>query len=576
MNFKSLLPNSIMITIAMIALQSPMAMALSPSEVAKLAKQVTVQIKSRNNGSGSGVLIKQEGETYTVLTAAHVVPTADQFTVNTSDGRSYPIKVSAIQLLNGLDLALIQFTSPRKYVIVKIGDSTALKVGNPAYISGFPKASLKSTETTYRFSIGEVVANATHPLQDGYALAYHTETFVGMSGGPVLGKEGELIGIHGRSQTAFNDNLGVNPETGLKFGLNLAIPIQFFLQKHSIQSSQPITADDFLIKGIEQDVRGNVQEAATDYEQSLKLNPRFAIAYFARAAHYDALGNNKSAIADYEKAIQLNPAFPMAYNNSGKIQIESGQLRDAIANFDKAVQLNPAFAMAYNNRGVAWSRLGDKRKAIADYDKAIQLNPDYPTAYSNRGNARLALGEMQSAIADYDKAIQLYPDFALAYSNRGQARLALGDREGARADVETAIQLNPNLALAYSNRGQVRTVLGDKKGAIEDFDKAIRLSPNNALFHYNRGVTRSELGDYQGGIADFNNAVQLNSSFAQAFYNRGVARSRTGDRTGAIADLQRAAKLFKAQGDEPKHKLLVDLLQQIDSQSLPYKQIKLD
>jgi hypothetical protein len=44
----------------------------SSGNVAQLAKAVTVLIQN-NVGSGSGVLIQQKGNTYTVLTAAHVI-----------------------------------------------------------------------------------------------------------------------------------------------------------------------------------------------------------------------------------------------------------------------------------------------------------------------------------------------------------------------------------------------------------------------------------------------------------------------------------------------------------------------
>jgi tetratricopeptide (TPR) repeat protein len=105
MDSRYLLSRSILGTVAIIAFQSHVAMALSPDDIAKIAKQVTVQIKSVSHGSGSGVLIRQEGEAYTVLTAAHVVPAEDQFTVSTSDEQSYPVKFSSIQPLPGLDLA---------------------------------------------------------------------------------------------------------------------------------------------------------------------------------------------------------------------------------------------------------------------------------------------------------------------------------------------------------------------------------------------------------------------------------------------------------------------------------------
>jgi hypothetical protein len=67
------------------------ALALSAVEVGKIAKSVTVLIDS-SNSVGSGVVIKKEGGTYTVLTAAHVVRNRQQeFKLTTPDGKSYPL-----------------------------------------------------------------------------------------------------------------------------------------------------------------------------------------------------------------------------------------------------------------------------------------------------------------------------------------------------------------------------------------------------------------------------------------------------------------------------------------------------
>lgn len=57
--------------VALVAFPFSPAQALSVSEVSTLAEAITVRIDGQN--SGSGVLIKRQDSTYTVLTAAHVV-----------------------------------------------------------------------------------------------------------------------------------------------------------------------------------------------------------------------------------------------------------------------------------------------------------------------------------------------------------------------------------------------------------------------------------------------------------------------------------------------------------------------
>jgi hypothetical protein len=48
-------------------------LALSPPEVNQIAKAITVRIEDNANKNGSGIIVKQEGEKYYILTAYHVV-----------------------------------------------------------------------------------------------------------------------------------------------------------------------------------------------------------------------------------------------------------------------------------------------------------------------------------------------------------------------------------------------------------------------------------------------------------------------------------------------------------------------
>ena len=67
------------------------------------------------------------------------------------------------------------------------------------------------------------------PSVDGYALVYSNSTLPGMSGGPVLDPEGQLIGIHGRADTATKvQDQNLNPDIYVKSGFNLGIPINTF------------------------------------------------------------------------------------------------------------------------------------------------------------------------------------------------------------------------------------------------------------------------------------------------------------------------------------------------------------
>lgn len=479
--------------------------AIELTEVSKIAKTVTVQIEGQN--PGSGVLIHRQGNIYKVLTAAHVVATEDEYEIITVDNQRHGLDYNHVKKFPGIDLALVEFSSPHSYQVANLGNSNEIQSGESVYISGFPMPTAAITNSIFTFSPGLVTANASTPLADGYSLVYNNNTLPGMSGGAVLDNNGKLIGIHGRADS---EQLVKKTETVyVKTGFNLGIPIHLFetliadvapslgfTAKVSIPTQTNLTADDWFLK------------AAEKYKKR-----------------------------DYQ---------------------------GAIADLDQAIQLNPKYGIAYNNRGSARLFLGDSPGAIADHNQAIQLQPDYAKAYFNRGNAKRISKDYQGAISDYSTAIQLTPDDADSYTNRGFARVAIGDQKGARADYDQAIQLSPDHAIAYTNRGALRSQLGDKEGAIADYSKAIQSKPDYMMAYYNRGVIYRQLGkNLQGAIADNTKAIQLQPDLAEAYGNRGLLLIKIGDKQDAIANLKTAARLFKEQGRPKDYDKAMKLIQKI-------------
>jgi tetratricopeptide (TPR) repeat protein len=531
--------------------QSLPAQALTKVEVSKVAQSVTVMIQNAQTpqDAGSGVIIKREGETYTVLTAHHVVQQSLGFKLMTPDKKLYPVVQGSIQPLPGVDLALVQFKSAGSYGVAKIGDSAQSPSGSASFVSGFPASNVNAviSEPEYYFTSGEIVANASRPNKDGYALAYSNATFPGMSGGPVLNEQGELIGIHGRGERAerLQDSQVRNDVAVLKTEFNYAIPINTFLtlapqvnKTLALRTPSPSVssgpkADDFFLQADEKYKAVDLKGAVENYSQALRLNPNYGEAYFGRGDARGDLGDKQGAIEDLTQAIRINP----------------NQLR------------------AYGARGLFRSQSGDQEGAKADFQKAlnISINSEDYRDYINRGLAHSGLGDKKSAIADYDQAIRLAPKYAPAYINRGIARYALGDKQGAITDLDQAIRLEPKLAPAYANRGFVRYELGDKQGAITDADQAISLNPNLAIAYQNRGVFRSGLGDYKSAIADLDQAIRLDPKSVSAYHWRGFVRNVLGDKQGAIADYQKAAALYKAQGDEKNYQSVLKFLQQVNS-----------
>ena len=248
------------------------------------------------------------------------------------------------------------------------------------------------------------------------------------------------------------------------------------------------------------------------YSEAIRLNPKYAQAYYNRGYAKSKLKQYAEAITDYDVAIRLDPKDANAHYNRGYAKDELKQYKGAITDYDEAIRLDPNYARAYYNRGYAKNELKQYAEAITDYDMAIRLDPNDANAYNNRGFAKDELKRYAEAITDYDEAIRLDPKYANAYYNRGYAKDELKRYAEAITDYDETIRLDPRFADAYYNRGYVKTKLGRHQEAIADYDEVIRLDPKDANAYLNKGRALVKLGQYANALDNFRQGEGLDTS----------------------------------------------------------------
>ncbi|PSB04388.1 tetratricopeptide repeat-containing S1 family peptidase [Merismopedia glauca] len=563
----------ILVVTSIWAISASPARSLSASEVAQIAKTIAVKIENPSlRLHGSGTLIKQEGKTYYVLTAYHVLSQSGKYTLIAPDGQKYSIDDKTIKHKSGTDLAVFQFQSDKTYKIAKIGDSDKVTEGNLSYVAGFPKPTAAFPISAFRFLEGKITANASRPVDEGYQIVYSNNTLGGMSGGAVLNEQGELIGVHGRAETVADITKG-SPKP-VSTGNNLGIAINTFLrlalmdvgvQAPEVQVATKPKADDLYLQAVAKYSKGDYQGAIATYGKIIDLKPQNARAYINRGSARAQIKDYQGAIADFDAALKLNPKDALAYANRGAVRSDLGDTKGEIADYTQAIDLAPQVAIAYNNRGVAHYESGNKVQAEADLDKAIELDPNLPLAYNNRGMLRYYLKQYAAAAGDFSEAIRLDPQYAQAYNNRGLAIYNLGNKLGSTGDFSQAIALDPSLASAYYNRANVRSETGFKAGAIADFSKALQLdpqlskpvssnsakvnvnfaqgitfAPNSAQVYINRGIARFQFNNPAAAIFDYTEALRIDPRSALAYYRRGIAYYAMGNVQSAIIDWQQA------------------------------------
>lgn len=163
-------------------------------DVVKRVSPAVVCIEGHGGGSGSGVIVTEDG---LVLTAAHVVENHGNCTVRYSDGRRFAAK--RLGMFASRDAAMVQITEGGPHPCVEVGSSGGLKYNDWVIALGHPGGFDEERKTPLR--IGHIIGN-DHWLTTDCAL------IGGDSGGPSFDLQGRVVGIHsniGGSISANND-----------------------------------------------------------------------------------------------------------------------------------------------------------------------------------------------------------------------------------------------------------------------------------------------------------------------------------------------------------------------------------
>ncbi|UJB70880.1 tetratricopeptide repeat protein [Acaryochloris sp. 'Moss Beach'] len=546
-------PTVALIGVAAVAIAPQPAQSLSPDQISGIAKQVTVLIDGQN--PGSGVIINRDGDTYTVLTAFHVVGTPDEYDVVTPTDQRYKLDYQTVKRLPGIDLAVLKFKSDKTYKVADLGNSTQIQEGKPIFVAGFPQPTQAINLSIYRFTEGRLTANSSKPLADGYALVYNNSTRPGMSGGPVLDDQGALVGIHGRSDAQQQGNVYFKNDT------NLGIPIDTF---------------STMVPQIGVKLDSNLATSPPS-PSNPSIPPRPPVPQGPRAGDFylqatDKLqrGDSQGALQDLNQAISLNPSYASAYGDRATIKFQQGDRPGALADLDQAIQIDPQLADAYGIRGLYRVVTGNIRGAQSDVEKAVRLKPEI--GYASRGVVRWYRSDLSGAQSDFDQALNLKASFKDAYAVhyfRGFVRWQLGNYDGALKDLNRSIQLNPKYLEAVGVRGILRFQMGDNQGALRDFDEGIRINTGSSDIYTIRGMIRLTQGDNPGAISDFDQVIRIkpgNVALADMYGSRGIAYFQAGNDEQALASLQQAVQLAKDPSSRDSYQKLSNAINQVQSQ----------
>lgn len=210
-------------------------------------------------------------------------------------------------------------------------------------------------------------------------------------------------------------------------------------------------------------------------ESFRRLWPDSASAAYWCAHAYGNTGFREKALEQYQDAIRLDPKFAVAHSNLGMMESSRGNYEKAIEALQAAVQLVPDHPEIWNNLATVLDTDNQVDEALAAYFEVLKLAPDHFYARCNIGTILLEKGQFEKAGEAFRQVLEAEPRDAQALE--GVSVILFQDKKfkEAVANLRIAMEVKRNDPELHCKLGFSLYMLGAFRDALHHVRTAQRL-----------------------------------------------------------------------------------------------------
>lgn len=135
-------------------------------------------------------------------------------------------------------------------------------------------------------------------------------------------------------------------------------------------------------------------------EEGKPVDPILPKALAGRGETYAKAGYLQEAMTDFSESLRLQPLDKNTWNARAMACLVSGDYPHAIEDFTQLLVLQPNAPIALSNRGVCFMRMSNWEAALADFTAALEYDPRNPAIFYNRAVVYRQLGNLPAALQD--------------------------------------------------------------------------------------------------------------------------------------------------------------------------------
>lgn len=266
--------------------------------------------------------------------------------------------------------------------------------------------------------------------------------------------------------------------------------------------------------------RTDLRKALQAYEEAIRKDPEYALAYSGMASTYALLGqvpyddspptevkpkakeaaqralqfaphlseahavlgnvafnydwDSKTAEQEFQRALELAPNDPTTHVWYGHYCITRGRVAQALEENSRTLELDPVSPLFNAVRAETHYYARNNDAVLEQARRAIEQFPTYPLAYLWLGSAYREKKKYAQALAQFAKARQFSGGHPAMISLSGHALAVSGDVQGARKALSDLRQLARSRYVSSLYLAAIHTGLGEKGKALEWLDRAFQ------------------------------------------------------------------------------------------------------
>jgi len=277
-----------------------------------------------------------------------------------------------------------------------------------------------------------------------------------------------------------------------------------------------------------------------------------AKSYVASGMAEGAKGDLEGAAKAFDNAIRIDPKYAPAYYNRGFVSALQNKPDDAISYYDKAIELDPGNKEAYFQRGRMKGKMADFDGAISDLTQVVKIDPKFAPAYYVLGNAYYMKGDLDNSIDQINQSIILAPHLSDAYFIRGLIFHAQGHREDATTDFQKSASFNFPYAAFWIWITEMENKERDlaRNALLNELNNPAAFKPNDWPTQIGNFLLENVSQDELLAKAKVGNPAGLNDRLCEAWFYSGMAKHLAGDDKGAQACFAQATATGEKSSEE--------------------------